>query len=120
MIELEVAQEVSQVARTTSSGIDSPTIQQRKIESKLLVPSGQSVALGGLISTTQTGSVTGIPVLKDIPLLGALFRSDSRIVERTELLVFLTPKLLVDARASVEATDLLRDTFRKLEEDLGK
>lgn len=120
MVELEVAQEVSQVARTTSSGIDSPTIQQRKIESKLLVPSGQSVALGGLISTNQTGSVTGIPILMDIPLLGQLFRSDGRIVKRTELVVFVTPRVLIDGAASVEATDQLRAAFRKLEEELGR
>lgn len=120
MVELEVAQEVSQVARTTSSGIDSPTIQQRKIESKLLVPSGQSVALGGLISTVHTGGVTGIPLLMDIPLLGQLFRSDTRIVERTELIVFVTPRVLVNGQAAVEATDELRQAFRKLEEELGK
>lgn len=120
MVELEVAQEVSQVARTTSSGIDSPTIQQRKIDSKLLVPSGQSVALGGLISTTRTGSVSGIPLLMDIPLLGQLFRSDSRITERTELVVFVTPRILVDGKAAVEATDELRSTFRKLEQELAR
>jgi len=120
MVELEVAQEVSQVARTTSSGIDSPTIQQRKIDSKLLVPSGQSVALGGLISTTRTGTVSGIPILMDIPLLGQLFRSDSRITDRTELVVFVTPRILVDGKAAVEATDELRSAFRKLEQELAR
>lgn len=120
MVELEVAQEVSQVARTTSSGIDSPTIQQRKIESKLLVPSGKSVALGGLISTSQTGNVSGIPLLMDIPLLGHLFRSDTRLTERTELVVFVTPRILMDGAASVEATDEMRKAFLKLEERLGQ
>lgn len=120
MVELEIAQEVSQVARTTSSGIDSPTIQQRKIESKLVVPSGQSVALGGLISTTESGSVTGVPLLMDIPLIGGLFRSDGRITERTELIVFVTPRILADGPASVAATDQLRAAFLKLEEEFAK
>ncbi|MEQ1783514.1 MAG: secretin N-terminal domain-containing protein, partial [Hyphomonadaceae bacterium] len=120
MVELEVAQEVSQVARTTSSGIDSPTIQQRKIDSKLLVPSGQSVALGGLISTTRTGSVSGIPLLMDIPLLGQLFRNDNRLTQRTELVVFVTPRILVDGKAAVDATDELRSTFRRLEQELAQ
>jgi general secretion pathway protein D len=119
IVELEIAQEVSQVARTTSSGIDSPTIQQRKLDSKLLVPSGQAVALGGLISTSSSSSVVGIPILKDIPLLGQLFRTDSKILERTELIVFITPRILNDAQASVEATDQLRETFRKLEKSLA-
>lgn len=120
MIELEIAQEVSQVARTTSSGIDSPTIQQRKVESKLMIPSGQSVALGGLISTIKSKDVVGVPLLKDLPLLGAAFRSTRDRVDRTELIVFLTPRLLVDGAASVEATDQLRKSFRKLEEELLK
>lgn len=119
MVELEVAQEVSQVARTVSSGIDSPTIQQRKIESKLVVPSGQSVALGGLISTNHTTTASGIPLLMDIPLIGQLFRSDNHIVERTELIVLVTPRVLVDGAAAVDATDELRQAFRKLEERLA-
>jgi general secretion pathway protein D len=119
MVEIEVSQEVSQVARTTSSGIDSPTIQQRKIESRLLVPSGQSVALGGLISTTHSTTSSGIPLLMDIPLLGQLFRSDNDVVERTELIVLVTPRVLLDGPAAVEATDELRQIFRKLEQRLA-
>jgi general secretion pathway protein D len=118
MVELEVAQEVSQVARTTSSGIDSPTIQQRKLSSKLLIPSGQSVALGGLISASRTNGVTGVPLLKDIPLLGQLFRTNSKLVKRTELIVFLTPRILADSQAATDATDQLRKSFRKLEANL--
>jgi len=120
MVEIEVSQEVSQVARTTSSGIDSPTIQQRKLESRLLVPSGQSVALGGLISTSQTKTSNGIPLLMDIPLLGQLFRSDNTVVERTELIVLVTPRILLDGPAAVEATDELRQVFLKLEERLAR
>ncbi|MEY2758113.1 MAG: hypothetical protein RIR33_1891 [Pseudomonadota bacterium] len=120
MVEIEVSQEVSQVARTTSSGIDSPTIQQRKLESRLLVPSGQSVALGGLISTSQTKTSNGIPLLMDIPLLGQLFRSDNTVVERTELIVLVTPRILLDGPAAVEATDELRQIFLKLEERLAR
>lgn len=120
IVELEVGQEVSKVARTTSSGIDSPTIQQRRIESRLLVPSGKSVALGGLISTTRTKGVTGVPLLKDVPLLGQLFRSNSDLVERTELIVFLTPRVLIEPQEAVEVTEQMRQAFRKMEADLAK
>ena len=85
----------------------------------LLVPSGQAVALGGLISTSQTKTSNGIPLLMDIPLLGQLFRSDNTIVERTELIVLVTPRVLLDGPAAVEATDELRQVFRKLEERLA-
>ncbi len=120
VVELEVGQEVSKVARTTSSGIDSPTIQQRRIESRLLVPSGKSVALGGLISTTRTKGVTGVPLLKDVPLLGQLFRSNSDLVERTELIVFLTPRVMVEPQEAVEVTEQMRSAFRKMEADLAR
>lgn len=119
VIELKVDQEVSQVARTTSSGIDSPTIQQRRIESKLVVPSGRSVALGGLISTTRTDTKSGVPLLKDIPLLGRLFRTEEQILQRTELIVLLTPRVLAEPDAAVEATDQLRAAFRDLERELA-
>ncbi len=119
LVELEVEQEASQVARTTSSGIDSPTIQQRKIASKLLVPTGQSVALGGLISTARTSTATGVPLLMDVPLFGQLFRSNADFVERTELIVFLTPRVLYDPQDAVAETDRMRAAFAKLEAELA-
>jgi general secretion pathway protein D len=116
---VDVRQEVSNAITTETSSIDSPTIQQRKIESRLVVPSGQSVALGGLISTTQTNTANGIPLLMDIPLIGQLFRNDNQIIERTELIVLVTPRVLIDGAAAVDATDELRQAFRKLEERLA-
>lgn len=114
-VEIEVAQEVSEVARTTTSGIDSPTITQRRIESTLLVPSGEAVALGGLISTNRTKGETGVPILKDAPLFGALFRTNTNVVERTELIIFLTPKVLVTPRDAADATAELRAAMARLE-----
>jgi general secretion pathway protein D len=118
VVDLEIAQEVSQVAKTTTSGIDSPTIQQRKISSRLLIPSGRSVALGGLISSSTTSGVTGVPILKDIPLLGHLFRSDNKSVHRTEMVVFLTPKILADSQVAADASEELRKSFHELQRDL--
>jgi len=113
-VEIEISQEVSDVARTTSSGIDSPTITQRRIHSTLLVPSGGTVALGGLISTTTAIGETGIPVLKNIPLAGRLFRTNSEVTERTELIVFLTARVLPNPRDAVEATVEMRAAMERL------
>ena len=88
---LEVAQEVSDVAKTTSSGIDSPTIQQRKISSTVAVRDGDTVALGGLIRESQSKGGSGIPYLRKIPVLGQVFGSTDRNTRRTELIVLLTP-----------------------------
>ncbi len=107
---LEVAQEVSSVAKTITSGIDSPTIQQRKFQSTLVLDNGAVVALGGLISRTRTHNDVGMPGVSRIPYLGALFKSDSRDESRSELIVLLTAKIVAD-RSSADRTmaDLLAD-----------
>jgi general secretion pathway protein D len=103
---LEVMQEVSEVARTTSSGIDSPTIQKRKVQTVVATRDGRTVALGGLIRENGARSSTGVPILKDIPGIGRLFRVDASDARRTELVVVLVPRVMRDAsqtQAAVEA-----------------
>jgi len=102
---LDVSQEVSSVVKTVTSGIDSPTINQRKIESKLIVPEGTVVALGGLISSSDSLSDNGIPGLKNIPLIGAAFKGQTHSRSNTELVILLKAKVLKDADdyASVSA-----------------
>lgn len=119
MVEVDVAQEVSDVARTTTSGIDSPTITQRRIESTLLVPSGESVALGGLIASSTSIGETGIPILRRAPIVGGLFRTNSEVTERTELIVFLTPRVLADPRDAVDATAAMRAAMTRLSGHYG-
>jgi general secretion pathway protein D len=96
---MEVSQEVSSVAKTQTSGIDSPTIKQRKMQSKLIVPEGMVVALGGLISSSSSTSDGGVPVAKDIPVIGNLFKGRSVSGDRTELVVLLQARILRDANA---------------------
>ncbi len=109
-ITLEVTQEVSSVAKTSTSGIDSPTIQQRKFESALILHNGGVVALGGLISTNANTTKSGVPGLKSIPVAGSLFSSRSKTQARTELIVLMTAKILKDQpSASAAMTDLFQD-----------
>lgn len=93
-ISLTVTQEVSSVARTQTSGIDSPTIRQRKMESTLIIPEGQVVALGGLISSSNSENDSGTPYLKDIPWVGNLFKGQTKTGDRTELIVLMQAKIL--------------------------
>lgn len=105
-VTIEITQEVSNVIETTSSGIDSPTIQQRKISSKVLVESGQSILLGGLIRNSQQDTRTGIPGLMNIPLIGNLFSGREVKTNRTELLIMLSPKIIentADIKRAVSA-----------------
>jgi len=112
---LEVNQEVSNVARTVTSGIDSPTIQQRRFESALVLHDGGTVALGGLISTTRTKGDGGVPVLKDVPGVGALFKSQSNNVGRSELIVLLTARIIRDRPATEAAMADLEADMRELQ-----
>ncbi|MFV3129869.1 secretin N-terminal domain-containing protein [Niveispirillum sp. KHB5.9] len=112
---LEVSQEVSSVATTTTSGIDSPTIRQRRVNSTVSIQDGETVALGGLISDSVTSGGSGIPYLRDVPVLGKLFGTDKRGKGRTELLVFLRPVIVRDAARAREVTDALRASMGRLE-----
>jgi general secretion pathway protein D len=100
---LDISQEVSDVVRTTTSSIDSPTIRQRKINSQVAVQSGTEIALGGLISSRRETGKSGVPFLKDIPVLGAAFTSNAALERnRTELLVIIRPTIMantIDAQA---------------------
>lgn len=109
-VALDVSQEASSVSKTVTSGIDSPTIQQRRFASTLIVQDGGVVALGGLISSNKTTGRSGVPGLKDVPMLGSLFRSDSDNVTRTELIVLLKARILRDQAANNAAlADLAHD-----------
>lgn len=78
-------------AEALPSGIP---IQTQEVKTKLMVNNGQTIAVGGIYTDTTTKNHTGVPVLKDIPLLGYLFRSEVHSVAKTELLVFITPEII--------------------------
>lgn len=105
LVSLDVHQEVSTVGQTTTSALNSPTIQQRSIETTVAVQSGDTIALGGLIQDQDDHSTSGLPFLSDIPILGNLFKTTNDGKQRTELLVLITPRAVRDrgeARAVTE------------------
>lgn len=108
LVVLDVFQEVSDVISTTTSAIDSPTIQQRSIQSTVAVQSGDTIALGGLIRDREEDALSGIPILSSIPILGNLFKTTQKIVRRTELLVLITPRVVRDRREALDVTQELR------------
>lgn len=113
MVEIEVSQEVSGVAETTTSNIDSPTISQRSLESILAVPDGATAVLGGLISSTRSYSQSGIPFLKDAPVLGAAFRSTSQTERRTELVILIEPTVVLSVDPITDIPDALREALNR-------
>ncbi len=107
-VALEIEQEVSSVSNTTTSGIDSPTISQRKIKTNVVVSDGQTIALGGLIEEGRNRNNSKVPGAGDVPVLGGLFRNRSDRIEKTELLVLITPRVVRNGHESRSVTNELR------------
>jgi general secretion pathway protein D len=116
VVGLEVAQEVSRVVDTgqAATTTPTPTIQQRRIKSRVDVLDGQTVVLGGLIQEAEERGRQRIPVLGDIPVLGALFGSTSTAQRRTELIVFITPRVMRNAEDARDISEELRARMRAL------
>ena len=74
--------------------LSAPTIDTREVQSQLLVDNGQTVVLGGIYETTQSTQVRRVPFFSDLPLIGSLFKSTIARDDRSELLIFVTPKIL--------------------------
>jgi general secretion pathway protein D len=108
LVTVDIEQEVSDVTTTTSSTINSPTFNQRKIQSRIVVQDGDTIALAGLIQDNTSVGNAGIPLLKDIPVLGALFSTRNHSDVRTELLVMITPRVMHDQRDARVLTEELR------------
>lgn len=71
-----------------------PSIDTRRVNSQVLVDNGDTVVLGGIYETTQSEVTQKVPLLGDIPALGALFRNTHKVANKAELLIFVTPKIL--------------------------
>ena len=90
MVTLDITQEDSEVAE--GGGVNNnPVFTTRRAETSLVVENGHAILIGGIIETRETLSSTKIPLLGDVPLLGNLFKSRNKRIDKTELLVLITP-----------------------------
>ncbi|MBH1965233.1 MAG: type II secretion system secretin GspD [Comamonadaceae bacterium] len=99
-IKMVIYQEVSDVVAGTGGSANGPTTNKRAIESSVLVNDGSVVVLGGLLEDKFARNEDKVPVLGDLPLLGNLFKSQSRYAVKTNLMVFLRPVIVRDAAAT--------------------
>jgi general secretion pathway protein D len=100
------------------SDIDSPSFATKTITTQVTVQDGDTIAIGGMIQESTTSSLSGIPLLDRIPVMGALFGSRSYSKERTELIMFLTPHVIFDSNQLLDASDELRDRMKTLRKDI--
>nr|WP_052338422.1 type II secretion system secretin GspD [Luteimonas huabeiensis] len=111
-ITLALRQEVSAVAGPVSEDSSELLVTKREIETRVLADDGAIVVLGGLLDQADRNTVNKIPVLGDIPGLGALFRSTSRARNKTNLMVFLRPTIVRDAAQAQAVTAPRYDYMR--------
>ena len=113
-VRMQIFQESSSLSDKVAPGTSNagPSTNKRSIESTVIVDDGQILVLGGLIEDRFTENKSKVPLLGDIPFIGALFRSESRTKTRTNLMVFLRPSIMRDAesanRLSLDRYELLR------------
>ena len=107
-VQLEIEQEVSSVVKTTSSNIDSPTIQQRRVKTTVVVNDGEVLALGGMIQNQVSKTSSQVPLLGDIPGIGNIFANKDNSVQKTELIILITPRVVRDGAESRQVTEEYR------------
>ena len=113
LVTLEVNQEVSEVG-ATPAGNPNPDIATRSAKTSVVVASGESIALGGLIRETKQYGSSGIPLLSKIPVIGAAFGTQTFTRRRTELVLVITPKIISDAAQARQVTQELRERMPSL------
>ena len=118
IVTMMVNQQVSKPQTNTSSSIQSPSFSTQSVQTQITVQDGDTVAIGGAISETNTVSLSGIPVLHRIPILGALFGSRSYSQDRSELVIFLTPHVIYDSTQMTDATEEVKARLKDLKKDI--
>jgi type IV pilus assembly protein PilQ len=94
VLDLDVSDDTVGANVQSATGGSVPSIDTREIQTQVLVNDGQTVVLGGILETTKSKSANKVPFLADVPVLGNLFKSTININDKTELLIFITPKIL--------------------------
>ncbi len=100
---------------SAGSDINSPSFSQRNVSTQVTVQDGDTVAIGGIIQNNMTQSTAGIPFLDKIPYIGFLFGTKTTTKQRTELIVFLTPRVIYDTTQMLDATEELKEKVQGLQ-----
>jgi general secretion pathway protein D len=108
LVTLEVNQEVSEPVSSGTTANPNPDVATRNAKTSVVVASGESIVLAGLIRENRRRQSDGIPLLSKIPLIGAAFGTQTFNRDRTELVLIITPKIISESLQAREATEELR------------
>jgi general secretion pathway protein D len=114
VVTMMINQNVSTPEAPSAGAIQSPSFSTQSFATQLTVQDGDTVAIGGFIQEQSGNSTDGVPLLSRIPLLGGLFGAKSYNKGRTELIIFLTPKVLYDTSQVVDATEEIKSDLLKM------
>ena len=115
VVTMVINQDVTAPVPTTTSNIDSPSFSKRNVQTQVTVEDGDTIAIGGIIQETATEASSGIPYLHRIPILGAAFGGKTSTKQRTELIVFLTPRVIYDTTQSADITEEIKSKMKLLQ-----
>jgi len=101
-------------ANPSGTSINSPSFSQRNVSTQVTVQDGDTIAIGGIINETTTDTSSGIPLLDRIPYIGAAFGNKSTSKKRTELIIFLTPRVIYDTNQISDASQELKEKMKDL------
>jgi general secretion pathway protein D len=119
LVTLEVDAEVSTPAAQSQAQINAgqaPQINTRSVQTLLAVPTGQTMVMGGLITKDNENSSAGLPLISRIPVLGGLFGSQTLTNNGTELILFITPRVIENEVDAKRVIDDLRRRMERLDE----
>ena len=117
---MEIRQEVSAVGASSFGSTNSPSFTSREAETTVVVQNGESVLIGGIIDDQMTRTRIGVPFLMDIPVLGHLFRTESEKLDRTELIILITPYVIRNRQEAATITDEFKSRVHGLQNLLDR
>jgi general secretion pathway protein D len=115
LVRLNVYQEITNIAQTSVGDIDQvgPTLTKRLLRNTVLAEDGQTVVLGGLIANNVQDTVSKVPLLGDIPVLGWLFKHKTKTETKTNLLIFITPRIIKNSGDMARVTNRSRQAMER-------
>ena len=119
LVVLNVSQELSSLQSSTvqfSEGLNAPRVAKRTAETRIAVNDGQTVVIGGLMQDRVTKTIRKVPLLGDIPLIGHLFKRTEETRGKSELLLFLTPEVVMDPADLVGMSENIRNESENIEQ----
>ncbi len=114
-VRLTINQEVTQLDDLATTTADRPTTFKRTIDTTVIVKDKETVVIGGLIDDKATGTTYGVPCLGDIPIIGWMFKTDNDAMEKTNLFVFLTPRVVANPAEAQALYEMKKELIEEAE-----